>query len=551
MDWWYSEQLRQYRLQFVRAFSNFYVKFGAGTANETLHRVPCRYGEQSRIAASIIKGNSENKIPTTPFIACYLTSINMSPDRRQDPTLTERIQVNERYYDEEEQRYTNTVGNRYTVERYMPVPYNLTFEVTIWVSSIDIKEQLLEQILTLYNPAIDFQTSNNPLDWTMLSYIELEDSITWTSISVPAGTDTAIDVTSMQFKVHAWLNPPAKLKRQAIIEEIVSNIIQGSKDTADVEWTDYEFLSRAVTTPGDYGIQISPVSANQYVLNLVQANGNTQDASLLPTVTLSAVNPNLIPGTVLSFNGINININSSDINAFISSAKAALANTNFTCELANFDQIKFINYTGGDNVFVDVTGHPTIGLGIQAVTYPGGTLAWWRLFEAYGKVKEFSVYDQHASEIRLLSDPTNLEWLNTDLIGRIQYHPTDQNKLLWFLDPTTLPATTLNPITAVIDPSKVGPGAGLNLPTVGQRYLLLANMSTSSLLWGTINAVENDIIEYNGTAWVVSFNSRNSNTQSRQIVTNLYNQRLLEWNNGAWSSYVPTSAAAGLWRISL
>ena len=550
MDFFYSEQLRQYRLQFVRAFSNFYVKFGAGTSNETLHRVPCRYGEQSRIAASVIKGNSENKLPTTPFIACYLTSINMSPERRQDPSLVERVQVNERYYDEEQQKYTNQMGNRYTVERYMPVPYNLTFEVTIWVSSIDVKEQLLEQILTLYNPAIDFQTSNNPLDWTMLSYIELLDSITWSSIAVPVGTDTAIDITSMQFKVHAWLNPPAKLKRQAIIEEIVTNIIQGSKDEADVEWTDYEFINRVVTTPGDYGIKINPVGINKYELSLVQSNGNTADADLLPTVTFSAVKPSFTPGQVLSFNGINIAITSNDIGSFINSAKAALANTNFTCELYNFNQLKFINYDGSDNVFVDITGHPTVGLGIQAAAYPGGTLAWWRLFDAYGQVREYSVYDQNASEIRLLADSPNLTWSPSDLVGRIQYHATDQNKLLWFLDTSKLPATTLNPITAVIDPTKVGPAAGLSAASLGQRYLLLSNLATSSQLWGTLNAVANDIIEYNGSHWIVSFNSR-LNTTTTQVVNNLYNQRLLEWSDGAWSSFIPSSAAPGIWRIAL
>ena len=40
----------------------------------------------------------------------------------------------------------------------MPVPYNLTMQVDIWTSNSDQKFQLLEQILTLYNPSVDINS---------------------------------------------------------------------------------------------------------------------------------------------------------------------------------------------------------------------------------------------------------------------------------------------------------------------------------------------------------------------------------------------------------
>jgi len=130
MDYFFAGQLRQYRLQFIRAFSNFKVDVGP-PGSPLLKRVPCRYGDASRIASMIVAGNSENKSPTTPFISCMINNIAMAPNRRQDPMLVEKVQVNEREYDEENQRYTQDLGNRYTLERYMPVPYDLTMQVDI------------------------------------------------------------------------------------------------------------------------------------------------------------------------------------------------------------------------------------------------------------------------------------------------------------------------------------------------------------------------------------------------------------------------------------
>ena len=58
------------------------------------------------------------------------------------------------------------LGNLYSTDRYMPVPYNLTMQVDIWSGNTDQKLQLLEQILILFNPSIQLQQNTNPLDWT-------------------------------------------------------------------------------------------------------------------------------------------------------------------------------------------------------------------------------------------------------------------------------------------------------------------------------------------------------------------------------------------------
>jgi hypothetical protein len=38
-------------------------------------------------------------------------------------------------------------------------------QVDIWSTNEEMKLQILEQILVLFNPAIDFQKNENPFDW--------------------------------------------------------------------------------------------------------------------------------------------------------------------------------------------------------------------------------------------------------------------------------------------------------------------------------------------------------------------------------------------------
>ena len=54
-QFFYDDQIRRFLLQFTRMFSNFQVEYGRdNTGAPTLTRVPIRYGDASRQAATII-----------------------------------------------------------------------------------------------------------------------------------------------------------------------------------------------------------------------------------------------------------------------------------------------------------------------------------------------------------------------------------------------------------------------------------------------------------------------------------------------------------------
>lgn len=553
MDYWYSGQLRNYRLQFIRAFSNFSYSVGTNPdGSPQLVRCPCRYGDPTRIAATVVKGNSENKLLTTPFITCWISGLAMAPSRRQGPQVIDTMQIDTRAIDPNTGQYLNTPGNQYSVARYMPVPYELSMSVDIWTPNESVKEQLVEQIMVLYNPAIEIQTSNSPIDWTVLSWIEMQDQITWSSRTIPIGTENPIDVLTMVFRFPIWISPPAQVTQQNLIQTIVTNIIEGNKASTDqVDWTEYEFLSRQVVTPGDYSVVLNWIGNNQYTMSLCSSAGDPIELAKKATVTFSQENPVLTLGTSFSFNGITIPINTTNIATFVDSAAALMVNTSYNIQLQNNNQIMFINNTAGDNVFTNVSGSPLGPMGLLSATYPGGDIAWWRLFLPYGTLNPYNIYMTNASQITVWTEIPDLNPGTTyQAAGWIQPHPTNQNLIIWTVEPDSLPSTTIAPITAIVNPLQKGPNTGLPAPIVGQSYLLTEKPADTSAAWGSITADINDIITFNGTVWTVTWQANNY-IGSPQYVLNSFTGKLLEWSGSQWSEYILPRYAPGYWRLAL
>jgi hypothetical protein len=219
MQHFYDAQIRRYLTQIVRMMSNFSYKDGKGR----LVRIPVMYGDLTRQAASVISQNSENKIPSAPRMAVYITGLEMDRTRTGDSSYVNKVNIRERAFDNSGNEYLKTEGKNYTVERLMPTPYILTVNVDIWSTNTDQKLQIMEQILMLFNPSLEIQTTDNYIDWTSLSVVNLE-SITFSSRTIPAGTESEIDIATLNFTTPIWLTPPAKVKKLGVITNIITAI---------------------------------------------------------------------------------------------------------------------------------------------------------------------------------------------------------------------------------------------------------------------------------------------------------------------------------------
>ena len=276
-QYFYDKQIRRYIQQFIRLFSGFNVQMGKNDDGLPIYQqVPVRYGDINRMAAHITRENSENVVNSVPFISCYVTALNMLPERRTYQDYTEKMQVYEKKFDQETGQYLNERGNSYTIERHAPVPYMLQMNCDVWTSNTDQKLQLLEQILVLFNPTLDIRTSSNVVDWSALSHVEMT-STNWSSRSVGSSIDDIIDVSTITFDVPILINPPAKVQQQKLIHTVINELYNLDDSNLDnfvnSEPFDKTSLEYTIVTYEDYKLRFE--NDKIYLLNKNGTNLNS------------------------------------------------------------------------------------------------------------------------------------------------------------------------------------------------------------------------------------------------------------------------------------
>jgi len=444
LDYWYDEQVKRYLLQLIRVFSNFKVRENT-EKGVNYNRVPARYGDMSRMVASILRNNSENVINSAPFISCTIGSLQIARDRTLDPNLVVTEQVAEREYDADTGSYTGDQGNLYTTQKYMPVPYNLTLNVDIWTTNTDTKLQILEQILILFNPSLQLQQNTNIIDWTNIFELELIDII-WSSRSLPQGVDETIDICTLNFAVPIWLSPPAKVKRQSIIHQITADL-HSIDNLVELGFHEdyYDFFdsiadtAEIIVSPGDYWVQI----------------------------------------------------------------------------------------VGSTAILLNPESQPQ---------------KWLDLIKMYGELTS-------TSKLKLnISNDTDSELYM--IIGSIVALPGNDTTLVFNIDSDTLPTNTLTAVNKIIDARANYPGDGtLIAAATEQRYLITEDISATGYTnWG-VDASANDIIQYDGTKWVVDFDA--SSVTEINYVLNSNTSKQYKWHDSSWISSYEGIYNPGYWRLVL
>ena len=447
-QFFYDAQIERFLTQFIRMVSGFQVEFGQDRdGNTTLQRVPVYYGDSSRQVQAIISQNTPgNMLPTVPAMAVYMSGVSYDRDRIQEPNFVGKMNIRQRYYNEDTMEFENRQGNAFSIERLMPVPYTLELKLDIWTSNTKQKLQLLEQLMVLFNPALEIQSTDNYIDWTSLSVVYL-DSPTWSSRTVPIGTDNPIDVATLTFKLPVWISPPAKVKKLGVIQKIIANIHDAEGNLSDAVLDNTNLMgTRQVFTPLDYGVLLI---GNQLTLLKVSE--------------------------------------------------------------------------------IETPREPTL----STPTKIGTKDIWRSLISIYGEL------NNGVSQIRLLQADGY-----TEIVGTVSYHPTDDTLLIFNADVDTYPTNTLQAINAIINPTKVTVDSSITSPSVNTRYLILNDIGSfdnapgdGAVAWRgadgqNLVAHANDIIQYNGSHWNISFDSRTDTTL--QYVSNLTTGTQYKWNLNQW-----------------
>lgn len=250
-QFFYDNQIRRFLIQFAKIFSDWYVTKGKDpNGNDILVRVPIMYGDSSRQAATIIANNSASNLPSAPLITYYISGLEYDQRRTQEPHFVDKMNVRQRAFNSETGEYETVQGQAFTIERLMPVPYTLRVTVDFWTTNYQQKLEIIEQLGTLFNPALDIQSTDNFVDWTSLSVV-FQDGLTFSSRTIPQGTGNPIDVMTWKFYMPIWISTASKLKKLGVIQKIIASIFKGSA-YKDVQDEDLLLGTRQKITPYGY-----------------------------------------------------------------------------------------------------------------------------------------------------------------------------------------------------------------------------------------------------------------------------------------------------------
>jgi len=391
VKYFYDGQMQRVIKHLIRVFSNFQVQDGNDetTGEPTYRRVPCRYGDISKQSAYSLKSNSENILNSAPIMVINIDSLNMSRENVRGPVAENMVQgINSQ---DENGNYTNNLEGYYEVERLNPIPWDIEFSVNIWVTNQTNKFELFEQIATLFAPAVPFQLSTNPNDWSSMNYIELTD-YNLSSRAWPAGSDNIdLDISTFKFKTMIWLTIPNKVSRARIIHEIVTDLKTPGLDDMQVpdlgKW-DHMY---DVFTPGNHKIKLVQKSTTEYdcilipkylsqgnkivswdtLIQYYSVHYNSLSLSLLSLIEDSSpilgdisnisnnvctLTLNSLPQTTYTLVNYMINNSFDFISTIESVTSATFVNTGdeFDVDGTTFDNTKLLTYTNGEYFFTTI-----------------------------------------------------------------------------------------------------------------------------------------------------------------------------------------------------
>lgn len=142
-----------------------------------------------------------------------------------------------------------------------------------------------------------------------------------------------------------------------------------------------------------------------------------------------------------------------------------------------------------------------------------------------------------------------------EIVARITLNPLNESLMMLDIDADTIPAKTLlsgpvrvndGTIDAIINPHTFNPGGAV----AGTRYLILEDIGLGTTAWGLMfNANANDILEFDGTNWVIIFNS--NNITSITYITNAYTGIQYQWDSTQWAKSFEGIYDQEKWRLIL
>lgn len=245
-EYFYNEILRKTIIAFGTLFNNVTIKHFDTDNVTNVIKVPLAYGPTQKFLARLDQSPDLNKSTaiTLPRMSFEFTGLTYDPSRKI--TTTQQIVVKDPN-DGKEAKKT-----------YMPVPYNMQFELSIMTKLNDDMLQIVEQILPYFQPAYN-------LTIELVEQIKEKKDIPIVLENITTQDDYDGDFTSrrvllytLRFTAKTYLFGPVTSASKDIIKKATVNYIAGRDASSAARDVTYSASPRAIKDyNGDFVTNIS------------------------------------------------------------------------------------------------------------------------------------------------------------------------------------------------------------------------------------------------------------------------------------------------------
>jgi len=207
-NYFYHEIFKKTIVGFGTIFNNIQLRRTSGSSTEVM-KVPLAYGPAEKFLARLRQtpDPTQHKIQITlPRIAFELKGIRYDSDRKVAPTQTVKVPI----------------ANQDVKAAYMPVPYNLQFELSIIAKNQDDALQIVEQILPHFQPSYSISLKMIPSIGEIKDVIVNLDNITYRDDYEGDLAERRALIYVLDFTAKTYLYGPVK-EYGGIIKKVIAD----------------------------------------------------------------------------------------------------------------------------------------------------------------------------------------------------------------------------------------------------------------------------------------------------------------------------------------
>lgn len=193
----YNRTIRKVVVAFGTMFNDIYLQRynKAGTIGYEKFKVPLSYGPKEKYITRITSDPTLTKsvAAVVPRISFEMTSMSYDSSRKQPTTL---------------QNFANSTSGLKT--QYVPVPYDFSFSMSIYVRNTEDGTQIIEQILPFFAPDFTVTVDFNPEMGRTYDMPVILNSVTTSTDYEGDMTGARLITWDLEFTVKSYIWPPVK-----------------------------------------------------------------------------------------------------------------------------------------------------------------------------------------------------------------------------------------------------------------------------------------------------------------------------------------------------